>query len=225
MKILLDPKIPLPLLRNVSGYLCYHLWIAQVLRAIKQFNPKKRLVTEAEKMLHQARSEKQVVEQTGHPTPLVSGRRAQNCTQGSSGEQHRAPPHQILYIDNLPQRLCPLCSQPCPIHPSRSCGVEPTLCCCWGHSCLILLSLERSGQDSPWRGRTCPKTQWEMKSTNEMFLWTHLKVLWLRQPEKANQQMSDKSLDVTIVKIGEIQRQQIKNNFHWVPGVCQFLYW
>lgn len=104
MKILLDPKIPLPLPRNASGYLCYHFWIVQALRAIKQFNPKQNdFCTEAEKMHHQAWPERQAVQQTGHPTPPVFRRRAQNYTQGSSGEQHRAlaPPHQILDLDDL----------------------------------------------------------------------------------------------------------------------------
>lgn len=142
---------------------------------MKQFNPKKGFCSEAEKMHHQAWSERKAVEQTGHPTPLVFSRRAQS----SPGEQHRAPSHQILYSFSLLTSFkvwSTPCSQPC-THPSRSCGVEPTLCCC-----LVTFLADPAfpwrapGRDSPGRSRTCPKTQREdsaqlqMKSTNTMFL-------------------------------------------------------
>lgn len=123
---------------------------------------------------------------TQHLLPLGEGyRTTETYTEfiWRAAQSSTTPNIAQLQLADLLQRLCPPCSQPC-THPSRSCGVEPTLCCC-----LVTfladpaLPCRARGKNSPWRSRTYPKTQWEdsaqlqMKSTNEMFLSTHTKIL------------------------------------------------
>lgn len=164
----------------------------------------------------QATSERLMLDGLVTLIPPVFRRRATPRVQlGSSTEPHSTKTCNVFACWSSSKATSPPC-----FHASRLHGVEPTGCCRPVHGWLILpFPREQEGRTVQGEAGSTPKHSGDIYSFIYIFrgtcLWTRIKILWLRQTEKAKQQLSDSSwVRCDVLKTGETKRHQIKNNSH-----------